>query len=407
MINFRKKRLNNKDILVVVVVVILLAGITLFGKSAPSTSSQSPITTVAIMAYAEKVVSACSEESYRPACYDREIPELMDYISMEDAFKVTRAVQDADSSYQYCHVLGHELSAREVRKDPSKWKEVVARVPSGMCSNGGIHGGFQEKFRAEYFTKEQVEKIKPDLKDICEARKNWTPTGLEQGSCYHALGHLTMYITNADLPHSIKLCEEIGLKSDGRDYRMLCFDGAFMQIFQPLEPEDFALVAGKQPTKETVGEFCDRFEGDKRASCMSERWPLFGEEIKKPEGLVKFCSANEPGYIDRCYNGMFYVLTAQFNFDTEKITDLCSGLPQDKVGQCFANAAGRMIETDYQNIDKSVALCSSAEQFDKENKCFDEMVVYSTFNFIPGSPEFFKLCNALPSPWNNRCLEES
>src|SRR3989344_9661052 len=62
--------------------------------------------------YADKIIKECADSTYRPGCYDKQIPKLMDYISMEDAFEVTAIVQNKDSSYPYCHVLAHELSAR-------------------------------------------------------------------------------------------------------------------------------------------------------------------------------------------------------------------------------------------------------------------------------------------------------
>ena len=98
--------------------------------------------------YATGIVKKCSSASYKPTCYEKEVPMLMDSISMEEAFQVTRIIQDLDKSYQYCHVLGHELSARETAKDPGKWKDIIPRCPSGLCSNGCIHGAFQERFRA-------------------------------------------------------------------------------------------------------------------------------------------------------------------------------------------------------------------------------------------------------------------
>ncbi|MCH7883577.1 hypothetical protein IIA95_04185 [Patescibacteria group bacterium] len=358
-------------------------------------------------AYADQIIAECSGRSYRPLCYDEKIPELTDVISMEDAFKVTWFVQERDPSYRYCHVLGHELSAREVQKNPADWKNVVTRCPSGMCSNGCLHGGFQERFRVEFFTEEEIQKIKPELADLCEARGNWSPTGLEQASCYHALGHLVMYITNADLKTSTTFCEEIAVKSDGRDYSQVCFDGAFMQIFQPLEPEDFALIEGKQPAKEEVPSFCGRFNGKKKASCLSESWPLFWNELQKPDGLVKFCSMTEEKERSRCYNALFYVLTVQFNLDEKKITAYCSDIHDSIQGRCFANAATRMIETDYRNLKKSIQFCTIARSFGKDDECFNELVKHSTFTFRAGSKEFFELCNNLPQPWNKKCLERN
>ncbi len=367
-------------------------------------SDQSFFKKKTIEQYAQEVLRACRQANYRPTCYDEEIPKLMDYISMEDAFKVTRIVQDNDSSYAYCHVLAHELSAREVQKDPLNWKDVVTRCPSGMCSNGCLHGGFQEKFRAESFTPEQIEELKPDLYSLCERRDSWNPTGMEQASCYHALGHLTMYVTGADIFKSLEVCDETALKKDGRDFRQLCYDGAFMQIFQPLEPEDFDLVEGKEVKKEELEKFCSQFSGHEKASCRSEGWPLFRDELQKPAELVKYCSKSDPSELGRCYSAIIYVMAAQFGLDSDKIYEYCSGLPNPVSGQCFANSASRMIETDYRNINKAVTLCTRAAEFDRNNQCLNEMLVYSDYNFHRDSPEFAEICQALPPGWKEKCL---
>lgn len=393
---FTKELFKNKWLFIgLLVVVILFEGWSLLRAE-----------TYTLNQYADKVIAECAESRYRPGCYDKQIPKLMDDISMEDAFKVTFIVQGKDASYPYCHVLAHELSAREVIKDPSNWKEVVSRCPSGMCSNGCIHGGFQERFRSEIFTPEKIEAMKPELNDLCEARGNWKPTGLEQASCYHALGHLTMYLTDADIKKSIVLCDEFSLKKDGRNFKHLCYDGAFMQIFQPLEPEDFSLIKGKEVTKENLLPFCKQFDTERYGSCWSESWPLFRKELEKPEGLVKFCSQTIPSGVDRCYNALIYVLSAQFGLNEKKIGDYCSGLPKSRQGQCFANGASRMIETDYRNIVRAVSFCTSAQKYDMTNVCFKELLMYSSYNYHVGSPAFQEVCNAFPEPWKSKCLSK-
>ncbi len=359
---------------------------------------------------ADTVVSKCSPSPYHPTCYNESVPALMDSpgISMEQAFEVTRMIQNVDKTFPYCHVLGHDLSAKQVSRDPKNWKEVLSRCPSGMCSNGCIHGGFQEKFRAETLTDSQIEGIMPDLTTICEKRANWNPTGLEQASCYHALGHMSMYMTNADIDKSVALCPRIAKKSDGRDYTQLCFDGVFMQIYQPLEPEDFALVKGKTPTSDRVESFCNGYEKAPRSSCMSESWPLFREELLgEPQKLVWFCSRFEVDQQNRCYEALIYVITAQFDFNLAKIEGYCSELPEQPQGRCYANAASRFIETDYQNIDKSVSLCNSAVSAGSKEACFKELLQYSTYNFHAGSPEFLQLCHGLPEPYRQQCLTKS
>ena len=359
-----------------------------------------------LASYAKEVVSICSVASYKPTCYENEVSNLMSDISMKGAFEVTRFVQREDPSYAYCHVLGHKLSEIETAKDPSRWKDVITQCPSGLCSNGCIHGAFQERFREETLSNEQIEKIKPELQGVCEPREGWDPTGLEQGTCYHALGHLLMYITQADIKESVVLCRELG-KKEKNDWSQLCFDGAFMQIFQPLEEEDFVLVEGKQPKKEELILFCSGFNGVERGSCWNESWPLSRGQILTSDGLYKYCSNSilDENNQNRCFTAMFYVARAQLQFDLVKVKNLCRDLPGKRSYQCFANAASRLIETDYGNISSAVKLCSEANNSSDQDQCFSELTRFSRYNFHEGSEDVIQLCNKLPSKWKQECLD--
>ncbi len=395
--------LNHKYLIPLLAALLAIGGAAFLVAKAPS----GPPALDAFDAEAEAIIKKCASARLRPTCYDEEIPKLMASRSMEEVFQVTRRVQEKDRNYWYCHVLGHELSAKETAKDPSRWKEVVTRGASGMCSNGCLHGAFQERFRTDAMPDAPLSTLTEELGGICTQRPSWNPTDMERATCYHALGHLAMYVTAADIHKSITLCEAITKKEGAENFLQLCYDGNFMQIFQPLEPEDFALVKGKQPTKETVRSFCWSFEGKKRSACWSESWPLFFAEVTTPQGLVKFCSAVEdPNEINRCYSALFYVLTAQFNFDLSAVNKLCRGLPQERKGQCFANAASRLIETDARLVDKSLELCQFAAAFGVAEECYRELAFYAGYNFHPDSPEFFRLCERLPAPWGARCLKK-
>jgi len=354
------------------------------------------------------VIAACEEESYRPACYDREIPKVMDRgLSLEESFKVTALVQEQDSSYWYCHVLGHNVSAKEAAKDVSKWTEVVARCPTGVCSNGCLHGAFQERFRGELVSEEELEELIPEIKSICETGDGHRDfTGLERASCYHALGHLTMYVTNADINRAVEVCDRVAVSGQA-DHRSLCYDGAYMQIFQPLEPEDIALVQDIAPkTRDTAVIFCAQFEGSRRTSCYMESWPLFVSDFDKKLGAIEdFC---DRGFSKRdrtrCLNGVFYVMAARSNFDETQIDTLCSFVSDAAKAQCYANSASRFLETDYKLAKKAVAVCDRAEVEGVGEACYREVLFYSAYNYHPGSDSFVHLCEALPSPWSERCL---
>jgi hypothetical protein len=275
-----------------------------------------------------------------------------------------------------------------------------------MCSNGCLHGAAQERFRASSLSDEQVAELIPELKNICESGNGRDYTGLEQASCFHSLGHLAMYVTDADVALATEVCDAVSAKSSGGDYSRTCYEGVYMQIFQPLEPEDFALIKAIEPkTQKDAEAFCDSFAGERRAACHRESWPLYRSALMEPGGLESFCSlVPDKASKKNCYTGLFYVLAALLNFDEEKITPFCLSVPPERVGQCFANSASRFIETDYRLTPQAVELCEVAEREGVGERCYRELLFYSFYNFHKGSDAFKALCNALPEPWSSECL---
>lgn len=393
---------NTNFIIIGLLVVIFLEFIIFFVINTVETQPNVPVTPIKELA--NKIIGLCDSSLNHTSCYDKEIPKLMPSISMEEAFAVTKLVQDADPTYRYCHVLGHELSAAEVRKNPADWKNVVTRCPKGLCSNGCMHGSFQEKFREEVVDPTQLQSIKPELLDLCESRGNWKPTGAEQASCYHGLGHMGMFITNGEINQAMSLCNYLALRADGKDYRKLCYDGLFMQLFQPLEPEDKILAEGKVPDQAHVRQFCGKFPKEAKASCLSESWPLFREEVQTPDGTVRFCKLQDSDDIQRCYDVMYNIRATSLEFNKDKISGFCMAMPEEQIGRCLASSANRMIEVDYRNINDAIALCAANKAVDIKEECFQELADMAEYNLSHNSPEFYDLCNHLPDRWRSICL---
>jgi hypothetical protein len=293
------------------------------------------------------------------------------------------------------------------QKDPENWKSVIARTPLGICSNGAIHGAFQERFRASSLVPEAQEVMIAELDDICEPRPDWQATGIGVATCKHALGHLTMYATDGEIDDSIRMCDRLLDGNNSVMDRQLCYDGAFMQIFQPLEPEDFALIQGKEvETTEEAERFCGNFAGAQRVSCVGESWPLYRSLISTPETVMAACQqlSADPSDFNRCMSGTFYVAMAQANLSVEWAGEFCSAVPTEVSGLCFANSASRLIETDSRNVAKSLEVCQLAENAGEGESCYGELLKYSNFIFKYTDPEYTQLCNGLPEEQKQKCL---
>lgn len=358
---------------------------------------------------AEKILLDCKDEPFTPDCYDREIPKLMSKISMEQAFEVTRIVQESDEKYLFCHVLAHKLSYIETNKNKSSWKDVITRCPVTMCNNGCPHGALMSRFTGESLTPSEIEEVVPELMNVCEPRKGWNPTEVERSMCYHAFGHLNMFITGANIKESLSLCRRVGTKDDGRDYYQTCIQGVFMTLYQALEPEDIALVKDITPKKDNVVDFCKQFdqEKDNFFVCVIESWPFFINEIKNPEGLDKFCSfTNDKWGKNWCYGTSFAILTTDFveNDSLDKAVKYCTSVDIDYRELCFANMAARLVQIDPKYARKAVDLCTLAEKNGFGKNCFSDLLFYSGYSFVRGSKEHESYCLLFEGQRRSDCL---
>lgn len=362
------------------------------------------------VAYAHEIMRRCKEVSYRPTCYENEVPRLLSNASMEQVFEVIRLLRTEDTSYQFCHVLAHKIGGREVEKDPSQWIDVIPRCPQdGLCSNGCLHGVSVARFNKEILDDEEIEAVLPELSIACEPRGTWNPTELDKAICYHGVGHMLMHITDAQTSKSLALCERLARKEDGRDYRQVCIEGVFMQIFQPLEPEDIALVdrLAIKPTRENLKTFCAAHGEDivTRSACWREGWPLFREEVKTPEGIASFCSTSpDEEQRKNCYTTVLSIQGRSSLTEPERMAHLCNGLAHEWQGRCFAIGATAVVEEDRTLAQESVAFCSRAASPSAKEMCYGSLQEKVRFIFGASSSSGRELCQALPLPWRENCL---
>jgi hypothetical protein len=331
-------------------------------------------------------------------------------ISMEQAFEVIRLVQQKDDGYYYCHVASHIIVANEVDKNPANWKDVFVRCPEEMCSNGCLHGAFQERFKADKLTDAELQSLIPELKTLCEPRPSWHPTEDIHTSCYHGIGHALMYMTAANVAKSIEVCGQVGSRPSGKGYLQTCVEGIFMQIYQPREPEDFALVKDVAPKKEDIPTFCSQFSFNKTAAaaCHRESWVMFEDQIKTPQGLISFCSyTQDPNEHWQCLNKMFFSLMAINNLDVNTALGFCPSLPEEYRSQCFADTATRIITADRTLIQKSLSICSFADSSGIGSECYNRLVEYAALLYQPGTSGFNDYCQGFPNSWKGKCLGQN
>lgn len=353
------------------------------------------------------MIEACEDAPHAQTCYEEEVPELLSLYSMNEVFDVIREIRRHDKDYQYCHVLAHEIGERETEKDPEKWMDVLTQCPTdGLCSNGCMHGASVARFANETLSSAQVDLAIPDLQVACEPRAGWQPSALDSAICYHGVGHLAVHMTAANIPRALDICDAVAQNDEHKD--RLCDEGVYMQLFQPLEPEDFALIDNlpEKPTKENIVEFCGEYGSeDEKAACWREGWPTYREELETAEGIVDFCS-NGPSYNDesRCYTTVL-TINARFALNRpEFMAGLCTGIPSRYQEECFEIGSTAIIEENRTDYDSAFSFCEWAETESVRAACYENLAGYVTFVYPPGVPEARAYCEHLPEPWSETCL---
>ena len=352
------------------------------------------------------IMFECSRQQNRKiGCYDDKIASLAKQIDLEKAFEITKNIEQQDDDYKYCHVVAHKIAAAEVRKDLDNWKEVINRCPVNQCANGCIHGVFQEKYKVENLSSSQIDLIKSEFNDICTATAAWQPTRNEQSSCYHALGHLFVYMSNADMNKSINLCDEMTLQD--KTMSRFCYEGAFMQVFQVLEPEDIALVKHIKPTSTSEAEsFCSDFKINPLAqvSCINQSWPLSIKQLKQnPAYINELCKDAETDLKKLCIGPVISIMPIQFNFNQSKLLNYCQTLPDNMHQDCINIVASRMITSDGVLRDKAVNFCVHSPEKYQEG-CFITLISELKNEKILNSENKSQICRLFPEDFTYSCL---
>lgn len=387
-------------IVVGVLAVVVCAGASVFAVVRDTVSTKPSVAEAA-----GKAITECASATDKGLCYERVVPEFMDEgLSMEDAFAIAAKVQDLDPTYTYCHVLAHNISAKETAKDPDKWKDVVARAPYGVCGNGGSHGAFQERFREESLPNASINEILELISDVCNRRESWDPTPSEVANCVHGVGHLVMYVTGGNINKSNAVCTAFAEHIPNKDDVRTCYEGVFMQVFQPIEPEDKALVENIAPKPSEARAFCDAFTGRIRAICIRESWILTPDSLVEKDIFEAFCAAIEDAHERTyCIEGITMgVFSRSFNFDESRMMPLCEQLSPDMRGICFDTVAFRLLQTDWRNVDRATQVCMKAPS-EISGECFTQLSLYAKNAFGTNDPVREQLCNRMPERHRTEC----
>lgn len=354
-----------------------------------------------------RIVSECEGATKKEACYEERISALFPERPLEEIFSLTRQVRHIDPGYQFCHVLGHKLGEAAVAEDPDSWLELMSKNPrDGLCSNGFIHGVIGGRFRAEVLDTKTLNAHISDFSKACEPRDSWRASPLDQAMCYHGMGHLYMFITDANVPQALQLCEKTAHDKGTGDYRQVCIEGVFMQIYQPLEPDDFLMIERMPvvPTKDTVRTFCATFPDPRHeGACLRESWPFFRQEVLSGMGVEEFCSGQPDAKEESaCYATAFSLIGRMSLQRPSQALDACGALFYTRKPDCYSYAARAVLEESREDSEQAISLCMSVPKRYVEG-CIQSLVAVADFIFSHDTEYKETFCNSVKKKTRFSC----
>lgn len=352
---------------------------------------------------AEDIFRSCAGEDTKK-CYEEKVPALYPQHSVPELFDIVRTLRRMDTSYQFCHVLAHEIGERVVAENPDRWLDAIPLNPTdGMCSNGYIHGVVGGRFRAEVLDGKTIDSLISDFSRACEARPDWQPSDLDRAICYHGLGHLYDFITDANLTEALSLCA----RTTTDQFSRVCIEGVFMQIYQPLEPDDFELIKRMpvSPTKETVHSFCASYGEDEFVgACLRESWPFFVSEVQSGSGVEAFCTGHpNEAEEQKCYESATAIIGRMSLSDSERAAAACTTLPEKWQLTCFTTTARAVIEEDRDAGEAAVALCMRGGT-QIGSACIETLARQASFVFGQDKERMARFCEEIPDMYRAQCL---
>ncbi len=362
-------------------------------------------------AYAKSIVARCASAADRTQCYVDEVPKLLDQgVTFEHSFEVAYDIQELDQTGEYCHRIGHALGGAEVAKDPTKWKEVARRTPLGECLAGGLHGAFEEHFSKESLAPSDIPAFKQEMRGFCDVQADIPSSPVDLTMCSHGLGHLFVYATAGDVQESIDLCSSMNFKTEGgvtaEGQELSCYDGMFMQLLEPHDSEDAALIKGHEQTKDTVGAYCNAFAPLVQAACIARSAPLFYKDLNAGAPKPLDCNMlDSQRRRDSCLSTQLRLFARDTFFNLDATDDYCATYPQNKRGWCYASAGSFAFMSGY-DYEQPYRFCARAAALGVGDQCYQTLANIIPNTFREDDPSRKELCEKLPSAYVQACIAQ-
>ena len=338
-------------------------------------------------------LKVCYDAGGRDGCYKDVAALFFGRFGLKKTLTLFKENENYPEVYARCHEVTHYLSRSEYEKLGSIAK-VYAQCDS-TCHGGCYHGTL------EAFLKERQlqvgTNITQEFPKICGKDSDYQKP-IEFNECFHGLGHAAMFVTDMDLPLSLKLCDTL---SDQK-YKERCYTGVFMENSSSSTSFDHASIYIKpddpyypcNDLEEKYLPICWQYQSSYFSIISSQDWKKVAQmclqiPVVYQDRCFRTIGTNQVGFTpslstmkqdcdlmpsehfkDICVSGVVSSLSYRFVGDSQKMIDFCSLVDPQNKESCFQQAGTGILDWD-KNKDVAKRECSKIPDPEGKNWCLD------------------------------------
>ncbi len=273
---------------------------------------------------------------------------------------------------QWCHEFMHYAGWSLFDKTDSLYD--AFQMASSKCDSGQYHGiveQFINKVNLKYDSTQFVEKIIDECYKGISDRK--LPMSM-QGLCFHGLGHGFMFITDNDLPKSLKLCDKL----EG-GFAHACYSGSYMENIQSKQiGRNSAHVSKFSFNKDDPDYPCNTLEENYKEYCY--KYKGISNVVKTLgdfEESFRMCLQVDKKYTKTCFFGVGSNIPGPF-WSSREAGEKCSTalkVSSEAYEQCIFGGMSFLLQVNVGDPQSAVEYCSAIKN-EYKNLCYQASGLY-------------------------------
>lgn len=307
-----------------------------------------------------RTMAACFRGGGRHDCYKDAAQRFFQRFGLQGTLALLAQNESVPEVYARCHEVTHYLSRQEFERVESI--PLVYAQCDSTCHGGCYHGTLEASLARTTSGDAAADALADQFPRVCGSPTDYARP-LVRNECFHGLGHAAMFVTDADLPRSLRLCDTLTTQ----DLRERCYSGVFMEnsssstnldhpsayisatdpyfpcnrlderylkICYRYQSSHFALLSRHDWQK--VSALCEGVPAAYRTECFRTVGTNQVGFTKDPSAWKANCELMPPSYQATCVAGVVSSLTYRFVGDVRRVETFCQLTRPEHQHSCIA-----------------------------------------------------------------------